>query len=92
MIQDGEGYGILVPTGKSDPAWEVSFDIRHEEVETKSPDDQAVKRRIAIVRLICCRDGQPIPAGDWDLLIGDHLLRLRHRTADPEWLVLSSNA
>jgi hypothetical protein len=92
MIQDGEGNGILVPTGKPEPALEVSFDISHEEVETKSPGDRAVKHRMAIVHFICCRDSQSSPSGDWDLLIGDHLLRLRHTNSDPEWLVLSSNA
>ena len=92
MIQDGEGNGILVPTGKLEPALEVSFDISHEGVETTSSGGPAESPGTAIVHFISCHDGQAIPAGDWDLLIGDHLLRLRHMTSDPEWLVLSSNA
>jgi hypothetical protein len=29
--------------------------------------------------------------GDYDLLVGEEILRLKHVASDPEWLVLSSD-
>ena len=36
--------------------------------------------------------GEVEPDSDYDLLVGEEILRLKHIAGDPEWLVLSSNA
>jgi hypothetical protein len=35
---------------------------------------------------------QRIDLGDYDLLVGEEIVRLKHIAGDPEWLLLSSNA
>lgn len=92
MVQTGEGTGTLIPTGKSAPARGVNFAISHEATELQGPGGQTVKLQKAIVHRISCQTGETIPAGDFDLVVGSDLIRLKHVPQQPEWLVLSSNA
>jgi hypothetical protein len=82
---------MLVPTGKHAPALGVDYEISHVS-ETKEFNGIAVKHRRAAVQFVAERQGQPIPLGDYDLVIGNEIVRLKHIAGDPEWLVLSSNA
>ena len=45
-----------------------------------------------VVHSIDAEADQKIGLGDYDLLVGDEVLRLKHIAGDPEWLILSSNA
>ncbi len=92
MVQTGEGTGTLVPTGKSEPARGVNYAITHEATELTGPGGQPVKLQKAIVQSISCQSGEAIPTGDFDLVVGSDLIRLKHVPQQPEWLVLSSNA
>jgi hypothetical protein len=49
-------------------------------------------RQKATVHSIAAEAGQQIGLGDFDLLVGDEIVRLKHVASDPEWLVLSSDA
>jgi len=91
MLKDGEGNGRLVPTGKLEPALKVSFEISHKALHSESVGGR-IGKQTAVVHFISCDDGRLIPAGDYDLLIGSEILRLRRTMSHPEWLVLSSNA
>jgi hypothetical protein len=89
----GLGYGKarLVPTGKGGPAIYVSYKISQQIVET-SDSNGSFRRQKAVVHSIAAEFGQHIELGDFDLLVGDDVLRLKHIDSDPEWLVLSSDA
>ena len=91
MNQNGKGKGKLVPTGKVEPALNVNYDIDHVFSELPNAFGRPVNRKQALVRSITCENGQPIPLGDCDLLVDKEILRLRHTTDNPEWLVLSSD-
>jgi hypothetical protein len=86
------GKGKLVPTGKSEPTFDVSYGISHHVSDVNDLDELFVSQKKAIVHFIACDSGGPVPLGDFDLLVGDEILRLKHTGNDPEWLVLSANA
>jgi hypothetical protein len=86
----GYGKARLVPTGKVGPVTYVSYKISHQLVETTN-DNGSFLRQKAIVHSIDAEVGQQIALGDYDLLVGDEIVRLKHISGDPEWLVLSSN-
>jgi hypothetical protein len=86
----GYGTGRLVPTGKQAPAMIVSYQISHQMVETKDSKGSFLRQQ-AVVHSIAPPAGQNIALGDFDLLVGDQMVRLKHVANDPEWLVLSSN-
>ncbi len=86
----GYGKGRLVPTGKRGPVTYVSYKIGHQLVETTNSHGSFLRQK-AIVHSIDAEVGQHIALGDYDLLVGDEIVRLKHITGDPEWLVLSSN-
>jgi hypothetical protein len=92
MAQDGCGRGKLVPTGKSTPSLDVNYEIIHRLLETNLINGLATSRKTAIVRSLSCANGQAVPLGDFDLLVKEEIIRLKHISSDPEWLVLSSNA
>jgi len=75
-----------------EPALDVSYDISLEDFETKVATAGTVKLKKVIVRNISCDGGQPISIGEFDLLVGDKMIRLKHIATDPEWLVLSQYA
>jgi hypothetical protein len=87
----GYGKARLVPTGKGGPVTYVSYKISHQLVETTSPNGSFLRQK-AIVHSIDAEVGQQIGLGDYDLLVGDEVVRLKHVAGDPGWLVLSSNA
>jgi hypothetical protein len=91
MDQAGCGKGKLVPTGKGGPVVNVSYQISQHPVEIVSANG-AFLRQKAIVHSIADETGQLIALGDFDLLVGNEILRLKHIAKEPEWLVLSSNA
>jgi hypothetical protein len=91
MDQDGTGKGKLVLTGQAEPALEVSYDISHDVCVREGPNGEPVQWKKASVHRLNREDGQDIPLGDFDLLVGAQLLRLKHLASDPAWLVLSSN-
>jgi hypothetical protein len=92
MCQSGLGKGILVPTGKHAPALGVDYEISHYIAETRMSDGVVIKHKRAAVQFLTENNGQPIPLGDFDLVIGNEIVRLKHIVDDPEWLVLSSDA
>ncbi len=92
MAQDGSGRGRLVPTGKSAPSLDVKYEIFHRFLESNLLNGLVTSRKMAVVRSISCDNGQAVPLGDFDLLFDKEIIRLKHISSDPEWLVLSSNA
>jgi hypothetical protein len=86
MCQSGLGKGILVP------ALGVDYEISHYIAETRMSDGVVIKHKRAAVQFLIENNGQPIPLGDFDLVIGNEIVRLKHIVDDPEWLVLSSDA
>jgi hypothetical protein len=89
-MEQGFGTGTLVPCGKRAPAINVSFKISQQLVQTRNGNGDLRPR--PVVHSIAAEAGQPIDLGDFDLLVGKELVRLKHVANDPEWLVLSSNA
>ena len=87
----GYGKGRLVPTGKRGPVTYVSYKISQQIVETTDSNGPSLRQK-AIVHSIDAEVGQHIGLGDYDLLVGDEIVRLKHVAGDPAWLVLSSNA
>jgi hypothetical protein len=87
MDQD-YGKGTLVPTGKHAPCIDVRYRITQQPVDTTS--GPFVRQKV-VVHSIAAEAGQQIELGDFDLLVGDKMVRLKHTASDPEWLVLSSN-
>jgi hypothetical protein len=87
----GYGKGRLVPVGKREPAIYVSYKISQQLVETKDSNGSSLRQK-AVVHSIAAEPGQHIGLGDFDLLVGEEIVRLKHIASDPEWLVLSSDA
>ena len=83
-MEQGYGKGKLVPSGKGAPAIEVNFKISRQ-AHGSSPTPKTVVDSIAATA------GQPIELGDFDLLVGQQIVRLKHVANDPKWLVLSSD-
>lgn len=90
-MQQGYGKGTLVPTGKHSPAIDVRYQISLQPVEVKEADGSFLRHK-ATVHSIVEVAGNSIALGDFDLLVGDQLVRLKHVAQEPEWLVLSSSA
>ena len=86
----GYGKARLVPTGKQGPVIYVSYKISQHLVGETSPSH--FMRQKTVVHSIAAEAGQHIALGDFDLLVGDEIVRLKHVASDPEWLVLSSDA
>jgi hypothetical protein len=89
-MQQAYGIGRLVPTGKRAPSMNVSYNISHQLIETKHSNGSFLRQK-AVVHSIAPEAGRQIDLGDFDLLIGDQMVRLKHVDHDPEWLVLSSD-
>jgi hypothetical protein len=87
----GYGKGRLVPTGKLGPVLYVSYKVSQHLVQMTGSNGSFLKRK-AVVHSIDAEAGQQIGLGDYDLLVGDEIVRLKHAGGDPEWLVLSSDA
>ena len=90
-MEQGYGKGTLVPTGKHAPAIDVHYQITLQLVEMKEAHGSFLRQK-AIVHSIAEVAGRHIDLGDFDLLIGDQLVRLKHVESEPAWLVLSSSA
>jgi hypothetical protein len=86
----GYGKGRLVPTGKRGPGIYVSYKISQQLVETRDANGSFLRKK-AVVHSIDAEAGQDIGLGDYDLLVGDEIVRLKRIASDPEWLILSSN-
>ena len=86
----GYGKGRLVPTGKRGPVVYVSYKISQQLVKTTDSNGSFLRQK-AVVHSIEAEVDQQIGLGDYDLLVGDEVVRLKHIASDPEWLVLSSN-
>jgi NADH:ubiquinone oxidoreductase subunit C len=69
----------------------LSFD-RNQYVRIKVPLQRVCMHWPARQSVYENRCNPHIPPGDFDLLADNKILRLKHTTNDPEWLVLSSNA
>ena len=87
----GSGKGKLVPRGSREPAIYVSYKISQQLVEANGSGGSFLRKK-AVVHSIAAEAGQKIALGDYDLVVGGEILRLKHIASDPEWLVLSSNA
>jgi hypothetical protein len=88
-MEQGFGKGTLVPSGKRAPAINVSFKISQQMVQTRDGSGASGPR--PVVHSVAAEAGQPIELGDFDLLVGKELVRLKHVANEPKWLVLSSN-
>jgi hypothetical protein len=86
----GYGKGRLMPTGKRGPVVYVSYKISQQLVQTTDASGSFMRQK-TVVHSIDAEADQKIGLGDYDLLVGDEILRLKHIAGDPEWLVLSSN-
>jgi hypothetical protein len=86
----GYGKGRLVPTGKPGPPIYVSYKISQQLVKSADSHGSFVREK-AVVHSIEAEPGKQIGLGDFDLIIGDEIVRLKH-VSEPEWLVLSSDA
>jgi hypothetical protein len=86
----GYGKGRLVPTGKLGPTIYVSYKISRQLVKTNDGNGSFLREK-AVVDAIEPEPGQSIGLGDFDLIIGGEIVRLKHIASDPEWLVLSSD-
>jgi hypothetical protein len=84
------GKGRLVPTGKLGPALYVSYKISQQLVRTTDANGSFLRQK-AVVHSISAEPGQNIGLGDFDLIVGEEIVRLKHIASDPEWLVLSSD-
>ena len=80
----GYGKGRLVPTGKLGPALYVSYKISQQLVRTTDSAGSFLRQK-AVVHAITPEPGQNIDFGDFDLIVGDEILRLKHIAGDPEW-------
>jgi hypothetical protein len=87
----GYGKGRLMPTGKRGPVVYVSYKISQQLVQSTDANGSFMRQK-TIVHSIDAEADQQIGLGDYDLLVGDEILRLKHIAGDPEWLILSSNA
>ncbi len=92
MCESGTGKGLLKPTGKHFPVVDVKFEITHDFAETTGMNGSVVKQKRATVRCEAEETGRQLPLGDFDLVVGNEIIRLKHIAGHPEWLVLSSNA
>jgi hypothetical protein len=86
----GYGKGRLMPTGKRGPVIYVSYKVSQQLVETTDSNGSFLRQK-TIVHSIDAEAGQEIGLGDYDLLVGEEIVRLKHIASDPEWLALSSN-
>jgi hypothetical protein len=86
----GYGKGRLVPTGKLGPAIYVSYKISQQLIRTTDSNGSFLRQK-AVVHSIDPEPGQSIELGDFDLIVGDEIVRLKHIASDPGWLVLSSD-
>src|ERR1700738_1892199 len=86
----GYGKGRLMPTGKRGPVVYVSYKISQQLVRTTDANGSFMKQK-TVVHSIDAEADQQIGLGDYDLLVGDEILRLKHIAGDPEWLALFSN-
>jgi hypothetical protein len=86
----GYGKGRLVPTGKLGPAIYVSYKISQQMVKTNSSNGSFLREKV-VVHSIEPEPGQSIGLGDFDLIVGGEIVRLKHIASDPEWLILSSD-
>jgi hypothetical protein len=59
-------------------------------VETRDANGPFLRKK-AEVHSIDAEAGQDIGLGDYDLLVGDEIVRLKHIASDPAWLILSSD-
>ena len=80
-----------MPTGKRAPVIYVSYKISHQLVETTNSNGSFLRLK-AIVHSMDAEVGQHIGLGDYDLVVGDEIVRLKHVAGDPAWLILSSDA
>ena len=87
----GYGKGKLVPTGTREPGIYVSYKISQQLVEANGASGSFLRKK-AVVHSIAAEAGHDIALGDYDLVVGREILRLKHIASDPEWLVLSSDA
>ena len=92
MCEPGIGKGLLMPTGKHFPVIDVRFEISHRIAETNANNGSVVKQKRATIHCEAEGSGQQLPLGDFDLVVGDEIIRLKHTADHPEWLVLSSTA
>ena len=91
MERNTYGKGRLVPSGKWEPSIDVSFQVSQKLVQTRDSNGLSLGKN-PVVRSIAAESGQHIALGDFDLLVGNELVRLKHVATEPEWLVLSSDA
>src|ERR1700761_685126 len=84
----GYGKGRLVPTGKPGPAIYVSYKISQQLVKSTEPQGSFLREK-AVVHSIEAEPGKQIGLGDFDLIVGDDILRLKHIESEPEWVPLS---
>jgi len=87
----GYGKGRLMPTGKRGPVVYVSYKISQQLVRTTDANGSFLRQK-TVVHSIDAEADQQLGLGDYDLLVGEEILHLKHIAGDPEWLILSSNA
>ena len=89
MANISEGDGKLIPTGKTYPETGVRVSMSHEVLDN-AVGGQKLQQKKTIVHSVVPLNGGILPAGDFDLVMGSQLLRLKKLPGQSEWLVLSS--
>jgi hypothetical protein len=92
MCLDGRGNGLLKSSDRRVPTVSVVYEISHHQSGSGRPNGLSVVQKVASVRIVDAEDGKSFPLGDYDLLVGSEIVRLKHVAEDPKWLVLSSTA
>jgi hypothetical protein len=85
------GKGQLVRTGRSSPRFVVDYKIGFASGQRQGTREPLANPRRPFIDSVESEDGQELPMGDCDLIVGKQLIRVRHSDRDPEWLILSSN-
>lgn len=85
-----ESTGKLTPTGKHYPEIIVRAAISHEEMNIEWPTGVKLKQKRSVVHSVIPQNGETLAPGDFDLVMGSKLIRLKKLPDSPEWLVLSS--
>ena len=85
-VLDGEGKGRWIPTGRLEPALDVSYKSSHVFSENTAVRSQSLRK--AVVDYITSDPAKHLPLGEFDLLTDNKVTQLKHVADDSEWLVL----
>ena len=89
MAYTSEGIGKLKPTGDTYPVTDVLVSVSHEVLDN-AVGNQKMQQKKTVIHSITALNGDSVPPGEFDLLIGNQLIRLKKMADSQEWVVLST--